>query len=423
VITVTSVADGGAGSLRAAIEEANARGNAVELRFAIGSGTATIRPDSPLPPLAFGGIVDGWTQPGLDDAPLIEVDGAHAPDGGGLEIVGEGLTVRGLALTGWTADGIRVRGADCTIDGVVASGNGRYGVLVDEGAHQARIIGSFIGTDPTGSSAVPNQRSGIRVIQAGRCVIGGPTMAERNVLSGNVQYGLEIVGPEATGAVVLGNHIGTDMVGLSPVPNERTGILVYNVAHTRIGGPGPGDANLISGNMRGGVNVDGSFDDLPEYPYSGLGHCHHNVVEGNLIGVDRTGEAPLGNRLRGVLVNHSQDGTVVDNLISGNGEDGVLVLGPEDHSNPDVIPARNLIIRNRIGVTVSGHACGNGRHGILVRHARTTSIGTDAASDGNTIAFNTRRGVVFSGSGARSNRLGLNDISANTLGDFHQPRS
>ncbi len=447
--------------MREAIARANAAGGQTRIEFAIESGPATVRLASPLPPISFHGLIDGWTQPGYAGAPLVELTGADVEAGSGLEIIGGELMVRGLVVTDWPGDGIFVHDCDgvvlvglyagisldgrtaagndgsgihalgatrCVVGGpgdstVVASGNGGYGILYDEGSDWGQIEGCFAGTDRTGRSAVPNQLSGVRVIQAGGFTARGMEPDATNVFSGNVQYGLEIVGPQAHGAVVIGNRIGSDVSGTFAVPNNRSGILVYSTPQVRIGGQSTHDANVISGNHRAGITVDGAFTELPEYPYSGLGHCHDNVVQGNRIGVDRTGELPLPNLLRGVLINHAQDNVVMDNIIGANAQDGVLVLGPGGDANPYLVPSGNRVLRNRIGVTPSGNPCGNGRHGVFVRHGTNNTIGGNASGDANVIAANAGRGVMFSGTGARSNVLSpLNELAGNVQGEFHQPR-
>ncbi|WP_183098165.1 hypothetical protein [Nocardioides pelophilus] len=461
VITVTSAAGGGHGSFRDAIERANALGHEAHIRFAIGVGPVTVRPDAPLPPIAFNGVVDGWTQPGFEGRPLVEIDGGASPGCAGLEIVASGVTVRGLALTSWTEEGIFVHDADevslvglyvgvrldgataagnggsgihavradrCLVGGagpaaVITSGNRGHGLWLEEGARHLRLEGSFVGTDRTGSVAVPNGRSGVKVEQAHGALLGGIGDGAANVISGNRLYGIEIGGPLARGAVVVGNHVGTDLTGTVAVPNGRSGVVVYNTPDVRIGGASPREGNVISGGARGGVNLDGSVTVLEGYDYTGKGYATGNVVQGNLIGVDKTGEHPLGNQLRGVLVNFAQDNTIIDNVISANGEDGVLVLGPEDDSDPLLVPSGNRVLRNRIGVTASGRPCGNGRHGVLVRHARGNFVGGVDAEEANTIAHNGGRGVMFSGTGARSNNLGPHEaLHDNGQGPFHQPR-
>lgn len=461
VHVVTTAADGGVGSLRDAIQRANADGRDARVVFAVGSGPTAIRLTAPLPPVSFPGLIDGWSQPGPAGRPSVEINGADAASGSGLEIVGDGLTVRGLSITGWRDDGVHVhdcvdvgllglhigvgldgataagnggsgihvvRADRCVVGGpgakgVVSSGNRTHGIWLEEGARQLRLAGSFIGTDRSGATALPNGQSGVKVEQAYGAVVGAVDDGALNVISGNMLYGIEIGGPLARGAVVIGNHIGTDATGLTAVPNGRSGIVVYNTPDVRIGGPSEREGNVISGSARAGVNLDGSVTTFDGYDYTGKGHARGNVVQGNLIGVDRTGERALGNRLRGVLINYAQDNTIVDNTISGNAEDGVLILGPDDDSDPNLVPSGNRLLGNRIGVTHAGASCGNGRHGVLIRHGRANEIGSGDVAEANAISGNSGRGVVFSGLGARTNVLHpSNDLAGNGLGEFHQPR-
>ena len=294
VFTVTSATDRGPGSLREAVERANTADGEARIEFAIAGGPTTIRLASPLPPINFHGLIDGWTQPGYTGAPLVELSGADVDAGNGLEIVGGGLTVRGLAVTSWPGDGIFIHDCDdvvllgfhagvhldgetaagngesgvlaarvtgLTVGGplarcaVVASGNRGYGIRAAEGRGRMRVEGSFVGTDHRGLGAIPNGRSGI-TLQAEGAVIDG--VQHRNVIAGNARYGIEISASRSSGAIVVGNHIGVDADGRVAVPNGRSGVLVYNTANVRIGGTSIGEANLISGNARSGVNLDGS---------------------------------------------------------------------------------------------------------------------------------------------------------------------
>jgi hypothetical protein len=78
------------------------------------------------------------------------------------------------------------------------------------------IVGNFIGTDPTGRVAV-GQGNGIFIQQNARDTrVGGPTAAERNVISGNEAHG--VVFANAFHQIVQGNYIGTDVTEPSPCP-------------------------------------------------------------------------------------------------------------------------------------------------------------------------------------------------------------
>ena len=100
VFSVTTTADSGPGSLRQAILDSNAvTGGTNTIDFAIpGSGVHTILPLSPLPAIMNPVLIDGSSQPGYDDAPLIEIDGSQAGTADGLTITGSGVTVLGLDI-------------------------------------------------------------------------------------------------------------------------------------------------------------------------------------------------------------------------------------------------------------------------------------------------------------------------------------
>jgi CSLREA domain-containing protein len=113
-------------SLRAAIQEANARPGLDAIAFSVrdalldpSTGVATITPESPLPAITEQVTINGYTQQGAhpntrtvgDDAALkVELDGTKAPGGSGLEISGSsGSVIRGLAINRFNA-GIDVHG-------------------------------------------------------------------------------------------------------------------------------------------------------------------------------------------------------------------------------------------------------------------------------------------------------------------------
>ena len=88
------------------------------------------------------------------------------------------------------------------------------------------------------------------------------------------------------GNVIAGNYIGTDIYGMHPLGNSEYGVVIWDGPDSNIiGGTGPGEGNLISGNPTG-VMIAGNDAD-------------HNAVIGNWIGTDATGTQALGN-LQGV---------------------------------------------------------------------------------------------------------------------------
>ena len=72
------------------------------------------------------------------------------------------------------------------------------------------IRGNIIGLAADGITPLPNQ-NGITVIGSHN-TIGGTLPAHRNIISGNLDRGLEISGAavDASNNVISGNYIGTD---------------------------------------------------------------------------------------------------------------------------------------------------------------------------------------------------------------------
>ena len=151
-LIVTTTADSGSGSLRAALVYANAIKGADTISFNINSsGVQTISLLSALPTITDPVVIDGYTQPGArpndagvsDDATLlIALNGSGIVGGAvnGLTITAGNSTVRGLAIEGF-ANGPTAAAA------IAAGTNGDD--LID---------GDFLGTDATGCSR-PAQRS------------------------------------------------------------------------------------------------------------------------------------------------------------------------------------------------------------------------------------------------------------------------
>ena len=375
--TVTNTNDAGAGSLRQAIADANVAAGLDTIAFNVtGAGCAgnpavcTIAPLSALPAVTSPVIIDGYTQPGSvpnTNGPasgsnavlLIELSGANAGGGvGGLDIRAGGSTVRGLVMNRWGGQAILLRsGNGSTVAGnflgTDPSGttalNNLVGVQVDglspaDGGHTVggmtpaarnvivngisifsngnQVQGNLIGTNAAGtvalgSATTPSSSSGIGISSADNNTIGGTVPAARNIISGSTD-GVSIGSGGSTGNVVLGNFIGTDVTGMFAVANAGNGVRIQSASGNVIGGTAPGAGNVISGNLRNGVEID-------------LDTSTANLVQGNFIGVSATGGA-LGNAENGVEIfagasNNTIGGTAAGagNVLASNGFNGVEV--------------------------------------------------------------------------------------------------
>lgn len=145
-------------------------------------------------------------------------------------------------------------GGDQPGEGNIISGNQKG---IGAGSFQMEIIqGNFIGTDITGTVAIPNTFTGL-VMSNSNTLVGGTTPGAGNIISGNSLFGIlfsNVVG----GFTIQGNLIGTDVTGTQALPNGGPGIQVQDINNSTIGGTDPGATNVISGNTENGISVVGS---------------------------------------------------------------------------------------------------------------------------------------------------------------------
>jgi large repetitive protein len=281
--------------------------------------------------------------------------------------------------------------SDATIGGTAAgarnliSNNGNFGVWIDgAGATGALVEGNFIGTDASGTVAMGNAEDGVDIDSgASGNTIGGTVAGAANIISGNLEDGINLNGVGTSHNLIAGNLIGTKVTGTSALPNALWGAFLGDAgADNSVGGTTPEAANIISGNDQGGVAIFG---------INAVG----DVVEGNRIGTDITGTEPLGNAFSGVYVGNlgntddaASDTTIggtaagAGNLISDNGNFGVWITGGATGT---------LVAGNLIGTNVNATApLGNAGEGVLI----------DSGASGNTIGGTTQQATnVIAGNG------------------------
>lgn len=428
---VTTANDHGTGSLREAIDNANATSGADTITFNIpGSGVKVIGLLAPLPAITEAVVLDATTQPGYAGVPLIEIDGTNADRESGLVITSGGTTVRGLAIYRFDNAGILLR--DCnnnviqgnflgidaagnarpnslgiqlfnssnnTIGGTTAaarnviSGNGTNGVEL--GGSGNVIQGNFIGTNPAGTTAIAN----------GAGVFISGTTSTNNLITGNLISGnTRGVSIQAPGNTVQGNLIGTDFSGQNRVPNVFG--IEANAANTLIGGLTVSARNVISGNEVGvSFGGDGS------------------KVQGNFIGTNITGTLALGNNSQGVVANSSGliGGTVPEarNVISANGGLGNVLLLSNASGGA-------IVQGNYIGTDVTGNrALSDSTPAGIAVGGLSSLIGGTTPGAQNVISGN-RVGIeigFFANSSPQGNTIQGNLIGLNALGTGPLPNT
>jgi titin len=258
------------------------------------------------------------------------------------------------------------------------SGNGAHGVAILS-ADANVIQGNFIGTDLSGSTPLPNRGSGVLLSNAAASTLGGAETGVRNVISGNLSHGLQVVGAAATNNVVQNNFIGTDVTGAKPLANRGSGVLL-NAPATTLGGVEEGAGNVISGNGMSGVRLDGV-------------EATGNVVQGNFIGTDASGAVAVANGADGITVVNAPANTLggtepgAGSVISGNIHSGISLAG----SNA----VDNVIQGNRIGTDRNGtFAVPNVEHGITAGEgANRITLGGPEIGARNLVAGNRGHGL------------------------------
>lgn len=381
-------------SLRAAIQEANARSGINLINFDIpGSGFKTIAPATLLPPITDRVIINGTTQPGYTDSPLIEINGANAlSNGDGLNFKsgsggtspGNGSAVRGLAFTRWLNDvvfdnsnyseiqncyiGIKPDGTagQFEIDnGVVIAG---YGVSVSENvisnqdtgiflnesnAKSCRIERNKIGTDPTGNNKIGNNK-GILSIQS-----SGQHQITENLISGNKGNGIYFLNNSTNETNTISNNlIGTTANGMNALPNTGNGILLENAAKSVITG------NTIVGHQATEELIAGiHLISREPNPVGSDG----NIIQSNKIGVAQDGATAIPNQY-GIIIEGSSKNKIGDaenanlrNIIAGNVKTGIYIK-----DNLNLISEENEIANNLIGINAGNQSPANQERGVQI---------------------------------------------------------
>ena len=117
--------------------------------------------------------------------------------------------------------------------------------------------------DLSGQTAVPNDLEGVLItVGASNNTIGAANVdgSAANFISGNAMSGIEIQ-DTSTANQVLGNRVGVTAQGTATLPNLGDGILL-NAAGNVIGGTVQGAGNVISGNLDSGVQITNSVPGL-----------------------------------------------------------------------------------------------------------------------------------------------------------------
>lgn len=200
--------------------------------------------------------------------------------------------------------------------GNLISGNGLNGVLISDGSRNNRLMGNFIGTDATGTTAIGNSGDGVAIIKADHNGLIGTTRNQSpfiyyNVVSGNSGNGLRI--RHSNAITIHANFFGLGANNATLVANGGDGALVEgNSSNIQYGGVIP-LGNVNAGNAGNGINV--------------TDHVRNFITFNTFAGLTAFGGiAP--NQQSGIRISsNGGDNRVRTNVMAGNGQHGLHITG------------------------------------------------------------------------------------------------
>ncbi|MDH5729753.1 MAG: hypothetical protein OEZ58_12235, partial [Gammaproteobacteria bacterium] len=400
--------DSGVGSLRQVMTDAVANDTVLfDTSIFNPAAPATITLASALPILDNGSITIEASNAG------VILDG-NTTVANCLSVQSNNNIIRGLRIQNCTQYGIVIAlgaefntiGGDSSL-GSAASGQGN--ILVSNGWDGLHIqgnfnnaSGNFIGTDENSSAAIGNSRHGVWITGgANYNTIGGNSVGERNIISGNASNGVMINLAGSDNNTIIGNYIGTNVSGSAALANNIGVVLSSESSSNIIGGSNATARNIISGNISQGVSISGA---------------HGNSIQGNYIGVDATQSFAIANQSSGIIIggtsaNNIIGGTVAGagNVISGNTGRGIW------HSNG----VDTLIQGNYIGVSSTLTEISNTSHGMQMQDG-TATLGFNSEVQNNIFGVNGVLGLYVNGTGTLTlagtvESLGHVQVNAGTL--------
>jgi titin len=229
-----------------------------------------------------------------------------------------------------------------------------YGItIVGDSARGNAVEGNLIGTNAQGNAALTNNAQGVDLESNGN-LVGGTTPGARNIIAGNTLEGMTISGDSN---IVQGNYIGTDITGTNALPNA-TGIAISYAFRNVVGGRTQGAGNLISGNAGSGVvivssgaenRVEGNLIGTQEDGISPLGNqsagvflgewASHNTIGGSASEAANTIAFNAGHGVE--LAQDSIGNRVSRNSIYANGKLGINLKGGVEDSKGVTINDQN----------------------------------------------------------------------------------
>jgi len=424
----------GTGTLRQAIIDANANAGADVIIFQLtGGGTYTISLSAELPALTdnAGVTIDGFSQAGASPNTIpvfntstvtpmnavyqVIIQKDPAVSGAivctGITISSDSNIIKGLVLTGnFGPTALEASSFPFVLNKIPAAD-----ILIDGSGNNNHILGCYLGMNADGATQGDSTTEQGVFIMGSNNLIGNGTAAGANLVSGhNMVWGngfeifIQGVFGVATPGKPAGNEIKGNIIGLQKdgttivsgasvwagIEIGYSDISAYNPDNNTIGGTGPGEGNVISGNGGGPSNLLQTGIDFEN-------NTGKLIVLGNIIGPRADGFSSVADNPQswGITIYNSPNFTIggsapgAGNTISANnytagaipyaGSSGIWIS-----NNPPT--STGIIQGNYIGVAKDGMSLIPGSSqdkGIIITGTTSgNTIGGSAAGEGNVIS-------------------------------------
>lgn len=129
-----------------------------------------------------------------------------------------------------------------------------------------------------------------------------------------------------------------------------------------------------------------------------------NRIEDCFIGCDASGTSAKPNGFAGITLTSDSNNTIVNNVLSGNTNAGVVAYSSSG----------NVIKGNLIGINASGTAVLGNQDGVILINSSVNVIGGAAPGDANIIGGHSSDGIEMDGAASTGNRVQGNYIGTNS---------
>src|SRR5438132_550397 len=162
----------------------------------------------------------------------------------------------GIFLSGGSQSGSNIIGGTVTGAGNIIGAFSLAGINVSSAPNNI-IQGNRIGTNAAGTSGLGGGTHGVTIGSSTGTQIGGTAAGAGNLISGASGDGMTV--NLSPGTVIQGNLIGTDVTGTVAIPNGNAGVDIINAGGasngSMIGGTAFGAGNIIAFNGTHGVVI------------------------------------------------------------------------------------------------------------------------------------------------------------------------